>query len=159
MDPVLASFRIRNYHADMRKPMSACGVMCSECQAYLGSTRGPAHQEQTAAAWKRIYGIMEEAADIDCGGCLEPDDRVFHSSVRCKARICCRSKGLKSCAECSEIPCPALEKAQSVWDGVPDIAESLSPADFKAYARPYIGHRERLAAARARRRPASSRRA
>ena len=132
--------------------------MCSECQAYLGGSKGPAHQERTVSAWKRIYELKEEAADIDCGGCLAPDDRVFHSSVRCKARLCCRSKGLKSCAACAEISCAALEKAQSVWDGVPDIAKSLSPADFEAYARPYLGHRDRLSAARAPRRTASSRR-
>lgn len=42
-----------------------------------------------------------------------------------------------------------LEKAQSVWDGVPKIAATLSPADLKAYAKPYLDHRRRLAAARA----------
>jgi hypothetical protein len=32
---------------------------------------------------------------------------------------------------------------------VPKIAATLSPTDFEAYARPYLGHRERLTAKRA----------
>lgn len=141
-----------DYHLFMLKVMSACGVMCSACAAYHGEAKGPDHQERTVAAWKRIYGLRETASAISCGGCHAPDDEVFHTSVRCKARRCCRSKGLRSCAACPRRPCADLERAQSVWDGVPDIAKSLGPADFEAYARPYCGHRERLAAARARRR-------
>jgi Protein of unknown function (DUF3795) len=139
----------------MPKGMSACGVMCSGCAAYLGQAKGLAHQERTVAAWRRIYGLKESAANISCGGCLSPDDQVFHTSVRCKARRCCRDKGLESCAACSQRPCPDLERAQSVWDGVPEIAKSLGPADLEAYARPYCGHRERLAARQARRRTKS----
>ncbi len=138
--------------------MAVCGVMCSGCAAYHGEAKGLAHQERTVAAWRRIYGLRETAAHISCGGCLAPDDEVFHSSVRCKARPCCRAKGLKSCAACSQRPCPDLEKAQSVWDGAPALARSLSPEDFEAYARPYCGHRERLAEARARHRTKSPRR-
>jgi hypothetical protein len=33
---------------------SACGVLCSECPAYLGKVRGAARQKRTAAAWRRI---------------------------------------------------------------------------------------------------------
>jgi hypothetical protein len=123
--------------------------MCSDCPAYLGDVKGIEHQNRTVAAWQRIYGLVEPAENISCGGCLGPDEKVFHTSRTCKARLCCRSKGLASCAECSVKSCPDLEKAQSVWDGVPDIAKTLSRADFVAYAQPYCGHRRRLAAARA----------
>jgi hypothetical protein len=142
----------------MPKGMSACGVMCSGCAAYLGEAKGLAHQKRTVAAWRRIYGLKESATNISCGGCLAPDDQVFHTSVRCKARLCCRSKDLESCAECFRRPCPDLEKAQSVWDGVPELVKSLSPADIEAYAQPYCGHRKRLAAEWARRRTKSPRR-
>ena len=135
----------------MAKTMSACGVMCSECAAFGGDAKGIEHQKRTVAAWRRIYGMKETAEHIACAGCVAPDDQVFHSSVRCKARNCCRAKGFASCAECPDEACRLLEKAQSVWDGVPKIAESLSPGDFEAYARPYLGHRARIAAARARR--------
>lgn len=135
--------------------MSACGVLCSGCAAYMGRARGPDHQRLAAAAWQRIYGYPQEPEDIACGGCMSPDDEVFHSSRTCRARRCCRAKGLGSCAECDVEPCAALELAQSVWDGVPALAARLTPADFAAYAEPYCGHRDRLCKVRLdrRRRP------
>jgi hypothetical protein len=134
----------------MPEIMSACGVLCSDCPAYLGNLKGVAHQAATADAWFRIYGRSEKAEVITCGGCLGPDDAVFYTSLRCTARKCCRSKAFTSCAECGVRPCPALERAQSVWDGVPKLAATLAEADFITYAQPYCGHRHRLAAARAR---------
>jgi hypothetical protein len=128
--------------------MSACGVLCSGCAAYRGKAKGAGHQERTAAAWRRIYGLRAKAESISCGGCLRPDDEVFHTSRNCKARRCSLAKGFAGCAECDVEPCPDLERAQSVWDGVPEIAKTLSQADFKTYAQPYCDHRRRLAAAR-----------
>jgi Protein of unknown function (DUF3795) len=136
--------------------MSACGVMCSDCPAYQGASKGPAHQQQTVEAWHRIYGLNEGPARISCGGCLGPDQELFHTMGRCQARRCCRKKGLHSCAECTEVACPDLEHAQAVWDSVPDLASRLSAADFDRYARPYCGHRERLTAARVARRSSAS---
>jgi hypothetical protein len=128
--------------------MSACGVLCSECPAHQGAEKGPEHQARVVEAWRRIYGLEEKPEHIDCGGCLSPDNEVFHSSRTCTARLCCLSKGFKSCAECPQDVCALLERAQSVWDGVPKLAAVLSEADFAVYARPYCAHRKRLAAAR-----------
>lgn len=132
----------------MNKIMSACGVLCSDCPAYLGNEKGRAHQERTVKAWHRIYGLNETPETISCGGCLSADDQVFYTSRKCKARRCCLSKGLASCAECPVENCPDLERAQSVWDGVPEIAKPLSHADFVRYAQPYCNHRQRLMEAR-----------
>ena len=129
--------------------MSACGVICSECPAYLATAKGSAHQQLTVDAWRRIYGLSETAENISCGGCLGPDEDLFHTSGRCLARRCCRRHGFSSCAECPKESCQDLERAQSLWDEVPHIGSTLSPADFEAYARAYCGHRSRLSAARA----------
>jgi len=132
----------------MDRVVSACGVLCSECAAYRGRERGPEHQRRAAAAWARIYAYPQDPANLACGGCASSDEEVFHSSRTCAARRCCRAKGFVTCAECSTRPCAALEKAQAVWDGVPAIALTLTPADRAEYAEPYMGHRERLAGAR-----------
>ena len=138
----------RSKETGVLKIMSACGVLCSDCPAYLGSAKGLAHQKRTAEAWRRIYGRPEAPREITCGGCLSPDDRVFYTCRACKARRCCRESGYSSCAECSVTTCPDLEKAQSVWDGVPEIGKTLSPRDFILYAEPYCNHRRRLEGAR-----------
>ncbi len=129
--------------------ISACGVLCSECPAYQGAAKGINHQLQTVEAWHNIYGLNEMPEHISCGGCLGSDEDLFYTSRTCQARLCCRSKGFSSCAECPKGSCAALENAQSVWDDVPELIHILSPADFEAYARPYCGHRERLSDARA----------
>lgn len=128
--------------------ISACGVMCSACPAYLGHIKGDAHQEQTAEAWQRIYGLSETPKNITCGGCLGADEDLFYTSRKCVARQCCLAKGFDSCAECPEQDCADFKKAQSVWDEVPGLITRLSPADFEMYARAYCDHRKRLEAAR-----------
>lgn len=128
--------------------ISACGVLCLQCPAFFGATQGIAHQRRTAAAWEHIYGLRESPEQITCGGCLAPDEEVFYTCQECAARRCCRSKGFSSCAECPLESCPDLEKAQSGWDEVPRLIETLSHEDFETYARPYCNHRQRLAAIR-----------
>jgi Protein of unknown function (DUF3795) len=128
--------------------MSACGVLCSDCPAYLGETRGSAYQSQVVEAWHRIYGRDEQASDISCGGCLGPSNEVFYTSRGCRARLCCLAKGFSSCAQCPKEACEDLEEAQSVWDEVPQQITRISASDFETYARPYCDHRPRLAAAR-----------
>ncbi len=130
----------------MARMMSVCGVLCSECPAYLAVSKGAAYQRRTADAWRRIYGLSETAGNISCGGCLGPDDQLFHTSRSCKARRCCRDKGLTSCAACPNVSCEDLERAQSVWDGVPNPASALSGARAGARRRDHgirAGHRTR----------------
>ena len=128
--------------------MSACGVVCSGCGAFYAVAKGSVYQQEVAEAWRRIYARDEATANISCHGCLGPDKQVFHTSIRCTARRCCLNKGFNNCAECPEDSCAYLERAQSVWDGVPEIGSTLSAEDFEKYALPYCSHRERLAAAR-----------
>jgi len=131
----------------MTRMMSACGVLCSACPAFRDKEDSIDRQE-TVAAWRRVYGLKERAEDISCGGCLGPDDQVFHSCRKCEARRCFREKGLHSCAECFVKSCVLLEKAQAQWDGVPKLVEVVSRADFAKYVKPYCNHRERLKRAR-----------
>jgi hypothetical protein len=124
--------------------ISACGVICSDCPAYQGKTKGTAHQEQTSQAWRKIYGLNETPDHITCGGCLGTDEELFYTSLNCSARRCCLAKGLLSCAECSLEKCPDLEKAQAVWDDVPLLVNAISAVEFEIYAKPYCDHRNRL---------------
>lgn len=128
----------------MASMMSACGVWCSSCPAYLGDVKGLVHQQRTAAAWKRIYGLNEPSERLTCRGCLAADGEVFHTCRSCKARLCCRAKAFSTCAECPVEPCADLEYAQSQWDGLAELAANLSHEDFVTYVEPYCHHRQRL---------------
>lgn len=130
--------------------MSACGVWCSECPAYHAGAKGRAYQQRTSDAWRRIYDLHEPPETITCGGCLGRDEDLFHASRPCRARHCCLWNGFTSCAECPQSSCVDLDRAQSIWDSVPALEAQLSRAEFVRYARPYCGHRRRIAAARRR---------
>ena len=132
----------------MTRMMSACGVLCSGCPAFRDKKEDRIDRTEPVAAWRRIYGLKERAADISCGGCLGPDDELFHTCRKCEARRCFREKGLRSCAECFVKSCVLLEKAQAQWDGVPKLVEAVPRADFAKYVKPYCNHRERLERAR-----------
>lgn len=128
--------------------ISVCGVICSDCPAYQAAAKGPAYQQRTAEAWHRIYELNFSPDQIACGGCLGSDAELFCTMGDCAARRCCLARGYSGCAECPDVQCPDLEKAQAVWDGVPALIDRLSAADFVEYARPYCDHRARLAALR-----------
>ncbi len=109
---------------------------------------GHEYQQRVVDAWRRIYSLDEIPEHNSCGGCLGEDEDLFYTSRNCKARRCCRQKGLNSCAECPTESCPDLETAQAVWDDVPKLCSELSPSEFDTYAQPYCGHRQRLEEAR-----------
>jgi hypothetical protein len=129
--------------------MSVCGVVCSQCPAFHGSSKGIEYQGRIVEAWHRIYALDEIAENISCSGCLGPDEELFYTSRSCKARRCCRAKSFTSCAECPVEACMDLENAQAVWDEVPKLIDKLALSDFETYARPYCDHRKRLSAMRA----------
>lgn len=131
----------------MTRMMAACGVLCSGCPAFRDKDDG-VDQQETVAAWRRASGLKRKAGNISCGGCLGPNDHVFETCRKCKARQCCRKKGLRSCAECTVQSCALLEKAQSQWDGIPKLVQVVSRADFAKYVKAYCNHRERLERAR-----------
>lgn len=124
--------------------ISACGVICSDCPAYHAKEKGIEYQQRLAEAWHRIYGLNEAAGSLSCGGCFGPDEEVFHNCRGCDARNCCRSNFFGSCAECPNEDCPDLEKAQSNWEGVPGLIDTLTPAEFAEFALPYCDARTRL---------------
>jgi hypothetical protein len=125
--------------------MSACGVICSACPAYLaGQSNDPAGRERVAAAWHEIYGLNFGPEAIACGGCLGSDEAVFCTSRKCSARRCCRLRGLASCAACADRPCADLERAQSIWDGLEEKAKTLPESAFKEFVLPYCHARQHV---------------
>ena len=124
--------------------LSACGVICSECPAYVaGHAAGPGARQRVAAAWHELYALEFGPEVIACGGCLGPDEDLFFTSRACAARRCCRSRQLSSCAACASRPCADLERAQSVWDGLEERAATLPAPVFREFVQPYCGARRR----------------
>ena len=125
--------------------MSACGVICSECPAFLaGQAKDPAARARVAAAWHELYELDFGPELISCGGCLGADEDLFFTSRKCAARRCCRSRGWDSCAGCADRPCADLERAQSIWDGLEERAKTLPEPVFREFVLPYCHARRRV---------------
>ncbi|HEX7714062.1 MAG TPA: pyridoxamine 5'-phosphate oxidase family protein [Bacillota bacterium] len=60
---------------------SYCGLLCSECD------------------------FRERC---NCGGCIATQGRPYHGE--CRLAVCCQSKGLTHCGECSDFPCALLNE-------------------------------------------------
>lgn len=83
--------------------IAACGNDCSACPRYVKHPYEKTGQElqRTAELWMKI-GYRDHVVsneEIACTGCKADN------WCRYKVVECCTSKGIKTCAECSEYPC------------------------------------------------------
>jgi len=128
--------------------MSACGVVCSECGAYVAARKqDPSLQQHVAAVWNRIYKLDVKPESVSCGGCLNLDAVPFATCKDCYVRECVLAKGIAHCGLCDAYPCAELERVQAQFDGLEKLAETMSEEEFAAFVLPYCLAREHLAAA------------
>lgn len=85
----------------MKKLISCCGLNCATCDAYIATMANDDDlRARTAEKWTTEYnasGITPEM--INCTGCREPGVKISHVET-CEIRLCARSKGFQTCAEC-----------------------------------------------------------
>ena len=111
----------------MNKIIAYCGLICSECEAYV-ATQGNDHValEQVAAKWRQEHNAPElTVQSVICDGCLTRDGRRCSYCAECKICACAVERGVLNCAHCAEYACEELERffgfvpvARTVLDGV-----------------------------------------
>jgi hypothetical protein len=109
-----------------KKLISYCGLVCSECPAYIATANDDQNlREQTARSWSEEYGARIRPEDIVCTGCVAPEGIKFSHCGNCGTRKCAVPRGIGTCAGCPEYPCGNLESffkmvpaAKSVLDGL-----------------------------------------
>jgi hypothetical protein len=96
----------------MDKIIAYCGIVCSDCPAYVATQANdrPA-LERVAAQWREQFNTPEITADgIICDGCLEGDDgRLNGYCTTCEIRACGLERGVVNCAYCNDYACEKLE--------------------------------------------------
>lgn len=101
--------------------MAYCGILCSECPAYLATINDDqALREKTAREWSKAYATSLEAKDIQCTGCKS--DILFGHCAVCEIRACSQNRGYGDCSPCDEFGC---EKLKFVLDFAPGVRERL----------------------------------
>ena len=98
----------------MGKVISRCGLVCTECPAYIATQEDDDKKRaEVAELWSKQFKMDIKPEDVNCVGCLA--DGV-HSSYcgMCAIRKCAVEKGHESCGLCDDYACENLEKVLSM---------------------------------------------
>lgn len=95
-----------------------CGVICTDCQAYVATQADDRDAlEQVLAHWREYFNAPDlTVEDIICDGCLTGDGRLNGYCRQCKIRPCGVARGVTNCAHCDEYTCDELERFLGVCD-------------------------------------------
>ncbi|MBP7341118.1 MAG: DUF3795 domain-containing protein [Deltaproteobacteria bacterium] len=86
-----------------------CGLDCSKCEAYLATQKDDdSKRSEVAQKWSALYHSEISPGQINCDGCKSSGRLFFHCENSCEIRKCCQSKGVDTCASCSEYACSTL---------------------------------------------------
>jgi hypothetical protein len=104
--------------------VACCGLVCSDCPAYIATQAGDAAAlERVAAQWRDEYGSPDATADsVICDGCMVESEQHCYHWHECDIRVCGAERGVANCAHCSDHACDRLE---SFFDSVPDARTVL----------------------------------
>ena len=90
--------------------LAYCGIVCSECAAYLATqAEDLVALEKMAAQASLDFGVEMTVADAMCDGCLATTDRQIGYCHQCAVRQCALSKHVETCANCESFPCETID--------------------------------------------------
>jgi hypothetical protein len=99
----------------MNEIIAKCGLVCSECGAYLATVNdSDTMREETSKKWSQMFNATIDPKSINCLGCQEKNEKnLFGHCLVCGIRTCAAGKGYESCAVCDEFGC---EKLSMIWN-------------------------------------------
>jgi len=88
----------------MDKMIAYCGLMCTECPAYIATQSNSQEAlEKVAVQWREQFNVPEiTAASIICDGCLATTGRLSGYCLQCQIRACAVEHGMVNCAHCDD---------------------------------------------------------
>lgn len=106
----------------MERIIAFCGLVCSECPAYLATqSDDDAERKKVAKMWSEEFNADISLEDINCDGCIT-DERVFRHCNVCQIRLCGKEKGILNCGYCDDYAC---ENLTEFFKAVPDAKKVL----------------------------------
>ena len=94
----------------MDRIVAYCGLVCTDCPAYVATQAGDQEAlEKVAAQWRQEFDSPEiTTASIACDGCLTGERKSGHC-FECEIRACGVERGVVNCAYCADYACDKLE--------------------------------------------------
>jgi hypothetical protein len=106
----------------MEKQIAYCGLICTDCGAYVATQENDnAKRQEIAAEWTQKYNYPFKVEDINCDGCTSTGKHIGHWNM-CEIRKCGQEKGVINCGWCSDYPC---DKTDEFFKMVPDCKKTL----------------------------------
>ncbi len=111
----------------MDRMVAFCGLVCTNCPAYIATQADDrAALEQVAAQWREEYNAPDITVEsVICDGCVTDDKRHCGHWYDCDIRACGAERGVANCAHCPDYACEKLERffgfvptARAVLDGI-----------------------------------------
>lgn len=109
----------------MDKIIAYCGLVCTNCPAYVATQADDRDAlEKVAAQWREQFNSPEITADsILCDGCLGNNGgRLAGYCTMCEIRACGMERGVVNCAHCDDYAC---DKLQGFFSNAPDARKVL----------------------------------
>lgn len=110
----------------MDKMVAYCGLVCSDCPAFIATQADDrAALERVAAQWREEFDAPNITVDsVICDGCLDGGRKCSHC-FECEVRACGLERGVLNCAHCDDYACEKLEgffgfvpDARAILDGI-----------------------------------------
>ncbi len=111
----------------MDRIIAYCGLVCSECEAYLATQADDRDAlERMAAKARDEFGVPDATVEsVRCDGCLGETGRKIGYCATCEIRACGVERGVVNCAHCDDYACETLtgffahaEQARAVLDEI-----------------------------------------
>ncbi|MBN1486801.1 MAG: DUF3795 domain-containing protein [Anaerolineae bacterium] len=94
----------------MDKMVAYCGLVCTECPAFMGTQNNDMEALAVLAVEWSAGGPAFAPEDMLCDGCLATDGRLFKWCQECELRSCASERGVATCAHCPDYGCGKLQK-------------------------------------------------
>ena len=93
---------------DLKELTAPCGLDCFNCPFYLANDNEVIRKQMALRVQE--YGVSYEEAyeKVACKGCRKRSGVPPFGTEPCKVFKCVSSKGIESCADCSDFPCDNL---------------------------------------------------
>jgi len=111
----------------MDRMIAYCGLVCTDCAAYIATQTGDRSAiEQVAAQWRVEFDAPDITAErVMCDGCLGMAGRKCGHCAECDIRACAMALNVANCAHCADYACDKLEgffgfvpDARALLDGI-----------------------------------------
>jgi len=105
------------------KMIAYCGLVCSECPAYVATQAGDKEAlERVAARWSEEFHAPFTVEDCLCDGCTSGSKRLSGYCGKCEVRACAVARGVINCAYCDDYGC---EKITGFFNFAPEAKAAL----------------------------------